>query len=320
MPKFRALITDYAWEDTEIERKILAEGDVELIVAEQSDADSLKALVHEHQVDAIMTNWALVPEEVIVASSNVKIVARMGIGLDNIDVAYCTKEAIPVTNIPDYCLTEVAEHTLALILACARKVAMYHHDTKSGKYQLQAGPKMRRIEGQTLGIVGLGNIGRMLAHKAIGLSMRVIATSRSGKTMEGVETVSLDRLLAESDYISLLIPATSETRQMISHDEFHKMKATAYLINTARGALVDADALAQALDSGELAGAALDVQDPEPCDLTIPPYNDEKVIITPHAAFVSVESLEDLRTRVAKQVVDCLHGRKPENVRNGVGG
>jgi hypothetical protein len=110
MPKFRALITDYAWEDTEIERKILADGDVELIVADKSDAESLKTLVHDHQVDAIMTNWAQVPEEVIVASSNVKIVARMGIGLDNIDVAYCTKEAIPVTNIPDYCLIEVAEH------------------------------------------------------------------------------------------------------------------------------------------------------------------------------------------------------------------
>ena len=318
MPKFRVLLTDYAWEDLEIEKQVLADNDVELVVAQEKDAAALAQLAKDHQVDAIMTNWAQVTKEVIAASGQVKIVARLGIGLDNIDMAYCTEQGIVVTNTPDYCLTEVAEHTLALIFACARKVAMYHHDTMSGKYDLQAGPRMRRMEGQTLGIIGLGNIGEILATKAKCLGLNVLATSRSGKTMPGVETVDMDRLLAESDYVSLLIPATPETKKMFGAEQFQKMKKTAYLINTARGALVDHDALAQALEAGELAGAALDVQDPEPCDLTIPPYNDPRVIVTPHAAFVSVESLENMRSRVSKQVVDVLQGRTPENVRNGV--
>ncbi|EAQ82195.1 C-terminal binding protein [Blastopirellula marina] len=316
MPKFKALLTDFAWQDLEIEHKTLDKAGVELIVATHTDENALATLAAEHQVDAILTNWANVTAKVIAASPNLKIVARLGIGLDNIDVAYCTQQKIPVTNIPDYCVIEVAEHTLALLLACARKIAMYHHETQSGTYDLQAGPLMRRVSGQTLGIVGLGQIGVLLAERALALGLKVIATSRSGKTMPGVETVDLERILSESDYISLLIPATAETRHMFGAEEFQKMKSTAYLINTARGALVDEEALAAALEANQLAGAALDVQDPEPCDLTKPPMNDPRVIVTPHAAFVSVESLENLRGRATKQVVDLLEGRTPENVRN----
>src|SRR5436305_6611422 len=146
MPRFKVLITDYAWPDVEIERRILKEIDAELIVAEknQQDPPGLAALAKAHQVDAIMTNWAKVPEAVIGASPNCRLVSRLGIGLDNIDVAYCTNHKIPVTNIPDYCLIEVAEHALALLLALSRKVALYHAATKSGRYELQAGPKLRR--------------------------------------------------------------------------------------------------------------------------------------------------------------------------------
>jgi D-3-phosphoglycerate dehydrogenase len=321
MSRFRVLITDYAWPDVEIERRTLAEIDAELIVAakSQQDAAGLAALAKEHQVDAIMTNWAKVPQAVIEASPKVRIVSRLGIGLDNIDVAYCTSRRIPVTNIPDYCLIEVAEHALALLLALSRKVAFYHHETKAGRYQLQAGPKLRRIEGQTLGIVGLGNIGRKLAEKALGIGLTVIATSRSGKSgIPGVSIVPLEELLASSDYVSLHVPMTRETRHMIGAAQLAQMKPSAYLINTARGGLIDTPALAVALAAGKLAGAALDVQDPEPPDLSQPPYNDPRVIITPHAAFVSEESLADLRLRVARQVAARLTGGVPQNVVNGV--
>src|SRR6186713_664490 len=201
MPRFKVLLTDYAWPDVEIERRTLAEIDAELIVAEKSqqDAAGSAALAKQHQVDAIMTNWAKVPQAVIEASPKCRIVSRLGIGLDNIDVAYCTSRGIPVTNIPDYCLIEVAEHALALLLSLSRKVAFYHQETKQGRYQLQSGPKLRRIEGQTLGIVGLGNIGRKLAEKALGIGLKVIATSRSRKNpMPGVEFVEMDDLLARS--------------------------------------------------------------------------------------------------------------------------
>jgi D-3-phosphoglycerate dehydrogenase len=318
MPKYKALLTDYAWPDLEIEQRILSEADVELVVAEQTDAASLAELARE--CDAIMTNWVKVPESVISAAPKCQIICRLGIGLDNIDVAAATNRNIPVTNVPDYCLIEVAEHALALLLALARKVAFYHHETKQGRYMLQAGPKLRRIEGQTLGIVGLGNIGRKLAEKAAPLGLRILATTRSRRQpLPDVRLVELDQLLSESDYVSLHLPLTGETKHLIGAAQLARMKPSAFLINTARGGLIDTAALAGALADGRLAGAALDVQDPEPPNLAQPPYNDPRVIITPHAAFVSEESLANLRGRVARQVVDRLQGRRPENVVNGVG-
>ena len=267
-----------------------------------------------------MTNWAKVPEAVIAASPKCRIVCRLGIGLDNIDVAAATARGIPVTNVPDYCLVEVAEHALALLLALARKVAFYHHETKGGRYALQAGPRLRRIEGQTLGIVGLGNIGRKLAEKAAPLGLRIVASTRSRRQpLPDVRIVELDELLATSDFVSLHLPLTTDTRRMIGAAQLARMKHSAYLINTARGGLIDTAALARALADEQLAGAALDVQEPEPPDLSQPPYNDPRVIVTPHAAFVSEESLANLRERVARQVVDRLQNRQPENVVNGVG-
>ena len=317
MSRYRALITDYAWPDLEIERSIFSANDIELVVAENKDVASLAKLAVG--CDAIMTNWAKTPAEVIGAAKDCKIVSRLGIGLDNIDVAYCTEHGIPVTNVPDYCLIEVAEHALALILAFGRKVAYYHHETKQGRYVLQAGTPLRRMEGQTLGIVGLGNIGARLATKALGVGLKVIATSRSGKSrIDGVTIVSLVELLAKSDYVSLHIPATPETNKSFNATLLAQMKPTAFLINTARGSLIDDDALLDALEKNQIAGAALDVQNPEPPDLSKPLFQHERVIVTPHAAFVSEESLANLRERVAKQVVDRLHGRTPENVVNGV--
>jgi D-3-phosphoglycerate dehydrogenase len=321
MPRFHVLLTDYAWADVEIERRTLHEIDAELVVApkEKQDAASLASLARDKRVDAIMTNWAKVPQAVIEASPQCRIVSRLGIGLDNIDVPYCTSRGIPVTNVPDYCLIEVAEHALALILSLSRKVAFYHHETKQGRYQLQAGPALRRIEGQTLGIVGLGNIGRKLAEKARGLGLAIVATSRKREPMLGVEYVSLDALLARSDYVSLHVPLVSATRHMIGAGQLAQMKPSAYLINTARGGLIDHAALLAALDKGQLAGAALDVQDPEPPDLSQPIFQDPRVVVTPHSAFVSQESLANLRSRVSRQVATRLTGGVPENVVNGVG-
>jgi D-3-phosphoglycerate dehydrogenase len=315
MAKLKVLLTDYAWPELDIERRTLAEAGAELIVAERTDAASLASLAAE--ADAIMTNWAKVPEAVIAAAPRCRIVARLGIGLDNIDVGFATRRKILVTNVPDYCLIEVAEHALAMLLALARKVGFYHHQTKSGRYELQAGPALRRIEGQTLGIVGLGNIGRELAEKAAALGLVVLATSRSPKEPPaGTTMTNLDGLLAQSDYVSLHLPLSDQTRRLIGAAELARMKPTAYLINTARGALVDHAALAAALAEGRLAGAALDVQDPEPPDLDRPPWNDPRVIVTPHAAFVSAESLANLRSRAARQVAVALAGGRPENVVN----
>ncbi|MEQ8788029.1 MAG: C-terminal binding protein [Pirellulaceae bacterium] len=311
------LITDIAWSDIELEREILSEIGAKPILAENADADSLSQLAAEHRVRAILTCWANVPGPVIDASGKVRIVSRLGIGLDNIDVAHCTRRGIPVTNVPDYCLTEVVEHALALLFALGRKVAFYHQQTKQGRYDLQAGPALHRLTGQTLGIVGLGAIGRKLAAQAQSLGLRVIAaTRRASDPPPGVVLCSLDALLTESDYVSLHVPLNESTQGLIGREQLARMKPTAYLINTARGGIVDSAALAAALQAGQLAGAALDVQQPEPPDLSRPPYNDPRVIVTPHCAFASVESVEELRRRAAGQVVARLSGGIPENVVN----
>jgi D-3-phosphoglycerate dehydrogenase / 2-oxoglutarate reductase len=317
MPK-KILLTDYAWPDLDIERRTLSAAGCELIVAPAKDSAALAKAAAAADVEAIMTNWAKVTAEVIEAAPRLRIVSRLGIGLDNIDVACCTRRKIAVTNVPDYCLIEVAEHALALLLSLARKVAFYHWQTKSGTYDLAAGPQLARIEGQTLGIVGLGNIGRVLAAKAKGLGLKIIATSRSQRDVPpGVKIVSLDELFSASDYVSLHVPMAPETKHLINEKSLARLKPSAYLINTARGGLVDNEALARALAAGKLAGAALDVQDPEPpAALNVPPWNDPRVIVTPHAAFVSRESLENLRSRASRQVAMYLAGERPEYVVN----
>jgi len=311
----KVLLTDYAWADLDIETRALADVGAALVVAPAKDPAALAAAADD--VDAIMTNWAKVTQQVIESAPKLRIIARLGIGLDNIDVACATRRKIVVTNVPDYCLIEVAEHALALLLSLARKTAYYHQQTQSGVYDLAAGPRLARIEGQTLGIVGLGNIGRRLAAKAAALGLAVIATSRSAHTSQsGVRIVSLEELLRSSDYVSLHLPLVAQTRHLIGARELGWMKHTAYLINTARGGLIDHQALAGALAAGKLAGAGLDVQDPEPPDLSLAPWNDPRVIVTPHAAFVSQESLANLRARASRQVAMFLTGQRPENVVN----
>ena len=312
---YKVLVTDHPWPDVEVERSILAGVPAELIVPTSSDVATLTAAARD--ADAIMTCWAKVPEPVIAAAPRCRIVARMGVGLDNIDVAAATARKILVTNVPDYCMEEVAEHALALLLSLARKVAFYHHQTKSGRYELNDGPPLRRITGKTLGIVGLGTIGRRLAARATALGLSVLAVEPNpGQPLPGVNLCSLDELLARSDYVSLHLPLTAATRHLIGVEQLSRMKPTAYLVNTARGGLVDTEALAAALSAHRLAGAALDVQETEPPDLGRPPYNDPRVIVTPHCSFLSEESLLELRQRVARQVADVLSGRRPPHVVN----
>ena len=312
---YKVLLTDYAWPDLEIERTILSEYDAELVVAPDQELATLIDLAGE--VDAIMTNWADVPAELIDAAPRCRIIARLGIGLDNIAVTHATERGIPVTNVPDYCLIEVAEHTLALLLALARKIGVFHANSRAGRYDLAAGLPLRRIEGQTLGIIGLGQIGRRVAEKGHAIGLKVIAFNRSQKQPPpGVALSDVRTVLSESDFVSLHVPLNEATRQMIGAAQLALMKPTAFLINTARGGLVDHAALAAALEANRLAGAALDVQDPEPPDLSQPPFNDPRVIVTPHAAFYSTESVDELRRRAARQVGTRLTGGRPKNVVN----
>ncbi len=313
MAKFHVILTDRAWPDTEVERAILSEIDAELIEANGPD----DVLRQAPKADAIGTCWAPVGREIIEATQKCKVISRFGIGLDNIDIRTATARNIVVTNVPDYCVDEVSDHALAMLLACARKIAFFDQRIHNGEYRLQAGPPLRRLRGQTLGLVGFGNTARSLREKALALGLNVIAFTPSGNDHgTGCEMVSFEDLLARSDYISLHAPYKPDTERLMNAAAFAQMKPSAYLVNTSRGGLVDQDALADSLEAEQLAGAALDVFTPEPPDLQHPIFHDERIIATPHAAFLSEESLQELRTRAAQQIAAVLRGERPENIVN----
>lgn len=311
----RVLLTDRPWADDSIERGILAAAGIELIEAPAGDEATLSQLAVDCQ--AIMTCWAKVTEKVIASSPGCRHVARLGIGLDNIDVAYATSQNIVVTNIPDYCIEEVVDHALALLLGLARNVAFHYLKTKQGVYDLRAGQPLRRIAGQTLGVLGFGRTGQLLREKAQGLGLQVIAHSATGNDRgTGCEMVSQAELFRRSDFLSLHAPLNPQTQHVVNAHTLATMKPHAVIINTSRGPLIDHAALWQALQANQIGGAGLDVFEPEPPNLADPLFSDERVIATPHIAFVSHESLINLRERTAKQVVDVLQNRTPENVIN----
>ncbi len=311
----RVLLTDRPWADDSIERGILAAAGIDLIEAPAGDEATLSRLAADCQ--AIMTCWAKVTQPVIAASPGCKHVARLGIGLDNIDVAYATTQKIIVTNIPDYCIEEVAEHALALVLGLARNVAFHYLKTKQGVYDLRAGQQLRRISGQTLGLLGFGRTAQLLRLKVLGLGLNVIAHSATGSDRgTGCKMVSLEELFRRSDFLSLHAPLNPQTKHVVNVRTLATMQPHAVIINTSRGPLIDHAALWAALQAKRIGGAGLDVFEPEPPNLADPLYSDERVIATPHIAFVSEESLINLRVRTAKQVVDVLQNRVPENVIN----
>lgn len=315
MPADRVLITDAPWGDVDVERELLAPAGCEVLLAPADDEQTLADLAGD--VTAIATCWAPVTAGVINAASQCRHVARLGIGLDNIDIPAATARGMIVTNVPDYCVEEVAHHALALLLAHARQVAFFHRQTKQGIYDLQAAGPMRRLSQQTLGLIGFGRIARRLREMALGIGLSVIAQTPSGNDYgTGCEMVSLEEVLSRSDFLSLHAPLTDDSHHLIDAAGLSRLRPTAFLINTSRGGLIDHDALWQALQENRLAGAGLDVFEPEPPDLSHPLFLDERVILTPHAAFVSQESLVELRRRVAQQILDVLAGRTPEHVVN----
>jgi len=313
----RVLVTDYAWPSLDIERRILGDVGAELVVAETGEADELVALAAG--VDAILTNWKRVPPEALDAAPGCLLVSRYGVGLDNIPVDHATELGILVTNVPDFCLEEVSDHAMALLLACARRVVTFSRATHQGIWDLAPGRGLPRLREQTLGLIGYGNIAHAVVPKARGFGMRVLAyTPRVAPGDEdGVElTNDLDRVLAEADYVSLHAPATPATAGLIGERELRLMKPTAYLINTSRGSLVDEDDLLRALEERWIAGAALDVLGHEPPPSDHPLLRLDNAILTPHAAFYSETAIAELQSKAATNVASVLTGSLPLTVVN----
>ncbi|UGS36168.1 C-terminal binding protein [Capillimicrobium parvum] len=307
MAEHRVLVTDYTWADTSVEAAVLDGVAAELVHARTGEEDELVELVGD--CDAILTCFKRVSPAVVRAGTRLRVIGRYGVGTDNIAVDVATELGIPVTNVPVYCADEVAEHVIALLFALVRGIPRYDRAIRTGDWSLATGLPTRRIAGTTLGIVGHGAIGQALERRARGLGMEVLVHTRSGG-------VPLARLLAESDHVSLHVPATAETDRLVDREFLAAMKPTAHLINCARGAVVDHDALAGALRDGTIAGAGLDVFAPEPLPTGHPLLELPNVVATPHTAFYSEESIADLARLAAQNVADVLAGRPPASVVN----
>ena len=249
-----------------------------------------------------------------------KVALRTGVGVDVIDVEAATDLGIAVINVPDLWIREVANHALALLFALNRRLFLLDKLVRTYKSTPIIPPPVGAVHGETLGIVGLGQIGKELARRAAAFELNVLAADpyieSSVFTEYGASQVSLDELLERSDYVSIHCPLTDETRHMFDEVAFARMKPTAYLINTARGPIVDEEALARALRDGELAGAGLDVLETEPISLDSPLLELENVVITPHSAYYSDEAIRQLPIRCAQEVARVLTGKMPLHLVN----
>ena len=311
----KVLITDYVWPSTDPERAVLESAGIELVTAPDTSENTLAELAKD--VDAIMFCFAQVTSKVLEAATQCKIAARYGIGVDNVDIPKATELGIVVTNVPDYCMDEVTDHALGMILALNRRLVPHTRDVVRGGWNdVALNQPMHRTRGATMGIVGYGRIGRSLAAKAIGFGMNILTYDpmiEPGSSIEGATATTLDELLEESDFVSLHVPLLPSTENMISAPELARMKKGSIIVNCARGGLIDENALASALESGHIAGAGLDVVEPTPPNPSSPLLAQENVIITPHTAFFSQASTVELEERTAGEVVRVLAGDKPEN-------
>ena len=306
-------VTDSVFPSLDQAMAALKRLDPEIRIAKSADKADILDVARD--ADGVLVTYAKLPGELLRELQRCKVIGRFGLGVDNIDIKAAAALNITVTYVPDYCLREVSDHAMALVLALARKVTFSNSLTQQGRWEMPAVVPIRRLDGQILGLIGLGNIPRLVVPKAKAFGFKVVAHDpfvSAAKAEElGVALVSFERLLEISDFISVHAPLTPQTRGLFNTDAFDRMKKGAYIVNTARGPLIDEAALVVALDAGRLGGAALDVVATEPLSKDSPLLGRPNVIITPHTAFYSVEALEELQTKCATDVARVLSGEKP---------
>lgn len=310
-------VTDHAWPDLDLERAVIEGAGLRMVAgpAVPASAGEIAERVREHQPRSILTCWAPVDAHAVAASRHLVHVGRIGVGLDNIDVAACTARGVRVTNVPDYCVDEVSDHAVGFALAWTRGLVRFDRAVRAGRWD-PAQARLRRLADLTVGIVGHGRIGRASARKFGVFGCRVLAHSRTpSPDPAGAERVSFDFLLAQSDIVVLHVPLTDRTRGLFDRGRIAAMKPGSLLINVSRGGVVDTAAVVQALRSGHLGGAALDVLDTEP---EVPPdlLAQPGAMLTPHVAFSSDASLAELRRRAAEESVRVVTGQAPHHACN----
>lgn len=314
-------ITDYTFPTLDVEKRILQADGAEVRAGNDKQVAALMPLVAE--ADAVITQFAPINAEVIGAMKHARVIVRYGIGVDNVDLDAASAQGIPVCNVPDYCVDEVADHTLAFILSTTRQVVPNTLYIRDGKWGL-ATPleQMRTLRDQTVGIVGFGRIGREVAARLAPFKCRRLVSDAflpaDMVKSQGCEPVTLEALLAESDIVTLHCPSTAETRKLLSAESIGKMKPGAIVINLARGDLIETASLVAALQSGQIASAAIDVCDPEPIPMDHPLRSLPNVIAASHIASASPKAVRTLRETAARIAAMALRGEPLPNVVNGV--
>jgi D-3-phosphoglycerate dehydrogenase len=307
-------ITDHPFGTTQdVEREVLAQVPADLELAPASDEATLTELASRSQ--GLLVCYAPVTRAVVEAAAGAgcTIIARYGIGYDNVDIRAATEHGITVTNVPDYCLDEVADHTMALVLASARGVSAASSQVRQGNWV--AGTVIHSLRGRTLALIGLGRIGLKTAERARPFGLRVVAYDPFvKKAPEGVKlTDTFEEAVRDAHVVSLHVPMSANNRNLIDADAIALMRNQPLLVNTSRGGLVDLDAAMAALDSGALSGLAVDVTDPEPLPAQHPLRTHPKAIVTPHIAFYSEEAQLELQRRAADEVRRALRGEPPRS-------
>ena len=317
MARFKVVITECDFEmPPVIEESQLAPIDAEVVVAQCKSEDDLIAACAD--ADGLIFQYASLTARVLDQLGSCRVIARYGTGMDTLDIPAAVARGIVCCNVPGFCLSEVADHTMALLLACGRAIVRLNDSVRSGEWDAVGVAKStQRLAGQTVGFVGLGAIAGAVATRARAFDLQPIAFSPrapdSAFESAGIRRVELDELLESSDYVSIHTPLRAETHHLIGAREFGLMKPSAYVINTARGGLIDNEALLSALESGSIAGAALDVFDPEPMPANSPLRHAPNLIITPHAGFFSLTAIEILRRETAAEVARVLSGKEPNS-------
>jgi D-3-phosphoglycerate dehydrogenase len=320
MAQFKVVLTDWAGSDIDLEAAELRDSGLDIELVRLNTKIPTELLPHVADADALIVQWANINRDVINALQKCRVISRYGIGVDMIDLQAAGERGIIVCNTPDYCIDEVSTHTVGFLLMLNRHIMGHMQHARSGQWTLPPGGAPNRLAGQVLGIVGLGNIGRVVAHKASCLGLKVLAYDPYVRSEQAAavsaEVVTLDAVLSQSDYVTIHCPLNAETRHMFSTPQFKLMKPTAYLINMARGPIVDQVALYTALTDHTIAGAALDVLEQEPPPADEPLLKLDNVLITPHSSSWSAESVVQLRHDAAHNVVVALRGEEPRSVVN----
>jgi D-3-phosphoglycerate dehydrogenase len=310
----RVVLTDQVFPTVDVEREIFSRAGGNLEILPDFSPETIRAEAAD--ADAILTTYAAIDADTVAALESCKVIARYGIGVDNIDLEAARSAGITVTNVPDYCVEEVADHTIALLLSVWRKVVTGNQIVRSDGWGIAQLRPVRRLRGRQLGMIGFGHIGRAVAARAttFGLELRVFDPyiDDSALAGTGVQRIEeLDELLSRSDIITIHAPLTSGTKGLIDTGAIERMKDGAVLINTSRGPIVDTKAVAAALTQGKLSGAGLDVFDEEPPDAAVL-SSLETLVATPHAAFYSDEAIAESQTKAATSIVTVLSGGEPD--------